>query len=388
MSSHQVPRSLSDPPKVVIAGGGVAALEALIALEALAPARASVTVVTDATDFYYRPLLIGEPFGLGHPRRYALEAICADFGAELRHERLHEVLSDQHLVRIDTGLLAYDVLLVCLGACPYPAFQAGMTFEREFSPEDFDETLIDFSGGLAPHIAIVVPDGVEWTMPAYELALLTAAWGQHHHPDSSCVSVFTPEPRPMSAFGRTVSDGVSEILDEAHVVLRAGVHPDVVTPMALRAGGAWVGADRIVSLPSLAGPRLRGLPCDVAGFIKVDEQGRVEGVEDVYVAGDAAAFPIKQGGLAAQQADRAVADIVRRMGGDAAPPRNLVLRGVLRTAAGPRYLRADLADVEGTSTISTEPLWWPPSKIAAQWLAPYLARVDVEQRADDGAASA
>jgi sulfide:quinone oxidoreductase len=384
MSQHQSPHSLPDPLRVVIAGGGVAALEALVALRGLAPSRLTVTVITDARHFYYRPLLIGEPFGLGHPRRYALEAICADLGAELVRDRVQEVLPDQHLVRTGAGLVAYDVLLTCLGAQPFPAFQDGVTFEREVSPEDFDEALADFSDGMAPRVAIVVPDGVAWTMPAYELALLTAAWGEHHHPDSSCVTLLTPEPAPLAAFGRAASAGVAHVLDAARVVVRCGVHPDVVTATSLRAGGAWMGADRIVSLPLLAGPRLAGLPADAHGFIEADEHGRVRDVDDVYVAGDASTFPITQGGLAAQQADLVVADVVRRAGGDPPELEDLVLRGLLRTADGPRYLRAELADVDATSRFSSEPLWWPPSKIAARWLAPYLARVDVEQTSAGG----
>lgn len=379
MSQPHVPSPLPDPLRVVIAGGGVAALEALVALRALAPTRIAPTVVTDAKSFYYRPLLIGEPFGLGHPRRYALDTICADLGAELVCDRVQEVLPDQHVVRTGAGLLAYDMLLAFPGARTYPAFQDGVTFERELSPEDFDEALADFSDGLAPHIAIVVPDGVAWTMPAYELALLTSAWGEHHHPDSSVVTLLTPEQAPLEAFGPVVSDGAREVLDEARVVVRCGVHPDVITATSLRAGGVWVGADRIVSLPLQAGPRLAGLPTDRRGFIPADEHGRVLDVVDVYVAGDASTYAIKQGGLAAQQADLVVADVVRRAGGEAPEPEGLVLRGLLRTADGPRYLRAELADVDGTSTFSNEPLWWPPSKIAAHWLAPYLARIDVEQ---------
>src|SRR3954452_19895115 len=94
MSDHQVPSSLPDPLRVVIAGGGVAALEALVALRDLAPSRIAVTVVTDAPSFFYRPLLIGEPFGLGHPRRYGIAEICADLGAELVRDRVREVLPD------------------------------------------------------------------------------------------------------------------------------------------------------------------------------------------------------------------------------------------------------------------------------------------------------
>jgi sulfide:quinone oxidoreductase len=379
MSEHQIPSSLPDPTRVVIAGGGVAALEALVALRELAPSRITATVITDAKSFYYRPLLVGEPFGLGRPRRYALDAICADLGAELVCDRVREVLPDQHVVRTGAGLVAYDLLLACPGARTFAAFRDGVTFERELSPEDFDEALADFSDGLAPHIAIVVPDGVAWTMPAYELALLTAAWGERHHPDSSCVTLLTHEPAPLAAFGSTVSRAVLDVLDASHVALRTRMHPDVVTATSLRVGGSWMSADRIISLPQLSGPRLSGLPCDAQGFIRADAQGRVDDVENVYVAGDASTFPVKQGGLAAQQADLVVADIVRRAGGEPQQTEGLVLRGLLATSEGPRYLRTELADVEGTSTFSSEALWWPPSKVAAQWLAPYLARVDVEQ---------
>ena len=382
MSSEPAPHSAHDPLRVVIAGGGVAALEALAALRELAPGRVAPILVTDARNFYYRPLLVGEPFGLGTPRRYALDDICTDLGAELIADRVAEVLPDQHLVRTGAGLIAYDVLLVCPGARPYPAFQDGLTFDREMSPEDFDEALADLADGLAPHIAIVVPDGVAWTLPAYELALMTAAWGERRHPDESCVTLLTHEPTPLALFGTAVSDAVRDVLDEARVAVRSGVHPDVVTSSSLRAGGSWVGADRIVSLPLLGGPRLPGLPQDRQGFIPVDEPSRVLGVEDVYAAGDAAVSAIKQGGLAAQQADGAVADIARRAdGGTPGVPPPPVLRAVLLTRRGPRFLRAELDDPAATSTFSAEPLWWPPTKVASRWLGPYLARRDVERPA-------
>lgn len=362
-----------DPLRVVIAGGGVAALEALVALRATLPGRVATTLVTNATAFSYRALRVGEPFGLGTARRYALADVVADLGAELVADRVAEVLPDQHVVRTGTGLLAYDVLLACPGARPYAAFQDGVTFDRELSPEDFDEALADLADGLAPHVAVVVPDRVSWTLPAYEIALLTAAWGARHHPEASRVTLFTPERAPLEAFGPAVSAAVAEVLDEAHVVLRAGVHPDVVTATSLRAGGGWVGADRIVSLPLVAGPRLPGLPADTQGFVPTDPAtGRVRDVADVYAAGDATTFPVKQGGLAAQQAVAAVADIARRLGEDAPAPEPPTLRAVLNTRHGPRFLRAELDDVAGTSTFAAEPLWWPPAKVATRWLASYL----------------
>lgn len=372
-----------DPLRVVIVGGGVAALEALIALRDLAPGRVEPVLIADGDDFLYRPLLVGEPFGLGHPRRHRLADLCADLGARLLADRVVAVRpGDWEVVTERHGAIGYDELIVAAGARPYPAFEAGVAFDRELSPEEFDEALDDLAGGFAPHVAIVVPEGVSWTLPAYELALLTAAWGARHHPEDHRVTLLTPEHAPLAVFGAEVSREVAAVLDAAGVAVRCGVVPDVVASTALRADGAWVEADRIVSLPLLAGPRLTGLPCDAHGFIPSDGRGRVIGVPDVHVAGDAGTFPVKQGGLAAQQAEAIVVGLARRAGGTVrADPSAPVLRGVLLTEHGPRFLRAELADPDGTSTFSAPPLWWPPTKIASRWLAPYLARLEAERLA-------
>ena len=375
------PTRARDPLRVVIAGGGVAALEALVALQGLAPGRIDVVLLSATDTFIYRPLLVGEPFGLGHPHRYDLANLCAGLGAELVLDTVTQVVPEAHAIQTASGTdIIYDVLLVAIGARPYPAFDNGVTFERQLSPEDFDDVLGDLTDGMAPRVAIVVPDGVSWSLPAYELALLTAAWAERAHPDATCVTLVTHEPAPLADFGPKVSAQIAELLEREHVVVRCGVHPDVVTPTALRVGGTWLEADRIVSLPLLAGPRLPGLPTDAQGFIPCDGLGRVDGVPDVYVAGDSGTFPIKQGGLAAQQAVAAVTDIAARTGADVeARAMEPVLRAVLMTRTGPRYLRAELADVDGTSTFATEALWWPPSKIASRWLGPHLARLDVDR---------
>ncbi len=95
----------------------------------------------------------------------------------------------------------------------------------------------------------------------------------------------------------------------------------------------------------------------------------------MFAAGDATTFPIKQGGLAAQQADAVAEAIAASVGADIDPqPFRPVLRGVLLTGRSPRYLRADISDAAGDkATISGEALWWPPDKLAGRYLAPYLS---------------
>ena len=116
--------------------------------------------------------------------------------------------------------------------------------------------------------------------------------------------------------------------------------------------------DRIVTVPRLVGPRLRGIPCGRDGFIHTDAHGRLAGLDGVFAAGDATAFPIKQGGLAAQQADAVAEAIAASVGVDIDPqPFRPILRGVLLTGGAPRYLRADISGGAGDdSTISSRAL--------------------------------
>ena len=135
---------------------------------------------------------------------------------------------------------------------------------------------------------------------------------------------------------------------------------------------------RVVTLPSLRGLRISGVPSDPLGVIEVTEWGEVRGLAGVYAAGDATSYPIKHGGIAAQQADVVAAAIGARAGAvvDPQSPRR-VIRGTLLTGTGTRYLEAVVGREAGAgSTVSDVCPWDPPTKIAARHLGPYLAHGD------------
>jgi sulfide:quinone oxidoreductase len=70
-------------PKVLIAGGGVGALEAAIALRELAGEKARVEICAGRGDFVYRPFAVGEPYGASRVLRYDLADLAERCGAEL-----------------------------------------------------------------------------------------------------------------------------------------------------------------------------------------------------------------------------------------------------------------------------------------------------------------
>src|SRR4051812_16622598 len=145
--------------------------------------------------------------------------------------------------------------------------------------------------------------------------------------------VVAPEPRPLDVFGPVASDAVARLLHRAGVAFVGDTAPDSVLGDALLLrDGRLLTADAVIALPRLLGRHVTGLPADPDGFISIDEHARVTGVPGVFAAGDVTAGPIKQGGLATQQADAAAEAIAAEAGADLEPrPYRPVLRGLLLT---------------------------------------------------------
>ena len=214
--------------------------------------------------------------------------------------------------------------------------------------------------------------------------MMTAADLRARGVTSVTLGIATPELEPLQLFGEAAGAAIRELLDARSISLWTRTRP-----LELRDGllhvepGSPLRADAVISVPRLEGPAITGLPSDSRGFIPVDAHGRV--AERVYAAGDATTFPVKQGGLATQQADAAAETIAEELGAPVtARPFTPVLRGVLLTGGAPLYLRAELdrtgrrrsvathrAHLHGD--VSSRALWWPPGKIAGRYLAPYLA---------------
>ena len=376
--THLTTHSDGAPFRVVVAGGGIAALETAAVLQATARDSVAVTVVAPDTHFRWRALDVGEPFGLGHPVQYELEGLCNEFGARFRRGAVHAVRREVRDVVLQSGEeLEYDALVLAVGAEACPAFEAGVSFDRTVDAEAFDELLRDVGDHIATSVLVVVPPGVTWPLPAYELALMTAATRP-----GATITLVTEERTPLSLFGPTASVVVAQALEAAGVAVITDAVADVVSDTAARVGSRWITADRIVALPELLGPRIGGVPCDERGFTLIGDDHAVPGSDGrVFAIGDGAATPVKQGGLAAQQAAVAVAGIAKLAGAGAPapPPSARLLRGILRTTARPIYLYVDLDAPATTSAASTRALWWPPSKVAAPRLAARIAELDTRR---------
>lgn len=354
--------------RVLIAGGGIGSLAGALALREYAPPGVELTLLAPGPDLVLAPESVHEAAGGPPAARYALAAIAEDLGAELVPDVLEAVEPARRRAGTrGSGLLGYDALLLAIGARPGDALPGALRFAGPRDAAALRATLDAQPAGA--RVLFATGTGVGWTLPLYELALLTAA----RRPDLA-VGVATPEPRPAAVFGAVASREVAHRLALSRIALHAGVLPESAGDGALwLAEGGSLEADLVIALPQPAGPAIPGLPADAHGFLPVDRYGHVDGAPGVWAAGDATARPVKQGGLAAQQAVVAARSIAAELGGDVTPvPYEPALRGVLLTGGEPRFLRrSSLSSVP--SAASARPLWSAPGKVADARVARYLA---------------
>jgi sulfide:quinone oxidoreductase len=362
--------------RVLIAGGGVAALEALLALRQLLGDRVTIEMHAPRREFVYRPLAVAEPFGVGEVLRFDLAEIAEAHGATYRADGLRSVEPDSHVATMRLGQrVGYDKLLIACGAKMHWSIPGAITFWGPAGHEKFDRLLKELEGGAARKVVFTMPSGFGWPLPIYELALMTSAYLTERGVEHVELVVVTPEDVPLQLFGPHASDHVASLLAEQGIVVEAGSYPIRFAGGKLSvAPGDSITADHVVSMPSYEGRRIEGIPGDQRGFIPIDEHGRVRGLADVFAAGDATDFPIKQGGLAAQQSDAVAATIATQLDPDLeAEPFRPTLRGLLLTGNRPRYLRNELGGGQGeASQVTDHALWFPRGKVAGRYLAPLL----------------
>ncbi len=306
----------TDGLRVVIAGGGVAGLETMLALRALAEERVDVDLLAPDSHFWYRPLAVAEPFDLGRAEKFELAGVAAACSARFALASLASVDTDAHVARTAAGAdFPYDVLVLAPGARPEPAFENAFTFRGPADSEGFRRLLEEVEAESARRLVFAVPNEAAWPLPLYELVLLTTARLRERGVEGFEVALVTPESRPLALFGAAASDAMERLLAARGVVVHAGNRSIGASGGVLSLSPtAEVPYDRLVALP-----RLRGEP--IAGI-----------------------------------------------------PFRPVLRGLLLTGGRPTYLRTDVSGGSGdTSAVAADPLWWPPGKIVGRYLAPFLA---------------
>jgi sulfide:quinone oxidoreductase len=396
---------------VVIAGAGVAGLEALLALRAHARGRVAIRVLAPGEAFLHWPAPVAEAFERVPAAEADLTALIQSADAERTVDLLGAVDADTRAVRTRSGeRIGYDELVVAVGGRPVPSVPGALAFRGQRDAPAFRRMLQDLEARRISRIAFALPASNAWPVPLYELALMTAARVAALRLPAR-VSIVTAEQAPLERLGPMAGSAIAQLLDAGGVELHLGAGPASFRGGVLAlAGGGQLRVDRVVALPRLRGPAIEGLPADAEGFILIDRHGRVPGLDRVYAAGDVTACSLKHGGLATAQAD-AVAELISERAGAPVQPRPFptIVRGLLFADANPLYVRIEAVrrDAEPQQARGDGPpppvrcrrsveahtragtLWWPPSTTAGCYLAPHAdagARSRTSRRADGSVA--
>ena len=353
--------------EIIIAGGGVAGLEGLLALHRMLGDGARLTLIAPDPDFTYRPLAVAEPFGLGHAHRVPLKRFAEETGPTW-----YSTAWRPSMTMLDRSGWSGAGRAASTRCCWRPAAVRWRAWREprrgsRAATETYGGLLRDLEEGYVKRLAIVVPPGSVWPLPGYELALATAGEAKEMGQADLTITVVTPEHEPLSLFGEEASRAVAEELGWAGIQFKTGV-------VARRDGdgiivepsGERLDVQRVFAVPRIVGPAIEGVACDDEGFLVADDNARVEGCERTWAAGDGIVSPVNFGGLATHQARRAAAAIAGIAGVDVPDPGEPVLHGRLLVGHRSRRL-APSGGAEGA------PLWWPHGKVAGEHLPRWLA---------------
>ncbi len=373
---------------VVVAGGGFAALEVVLGLRALVGSAARISLVSPDPVFAYRPAATLEAFSGAAPRALDLRAIAADLRVRYHRTRVESVRVASRRVGLGSGgRLSYDALVLATGARATVGIRGALTFRDQRDLPGFRGLLAELDERKLDSVVFAVPSGTSWPLPLYELALLSATRSRQCRARAE-ITLVTPERRPLAAFGAQASELVAAELADRGVRFLGASKPASVCgggALALESGPA-IQADRVVAVPLLKAARIAGIAANRSGFVPTDVAGRVQGMADIYAAGDTTAFPIKHGGLATQQADRIAHTIAAGLGLTPHEPKaKPVLEVKLVGGQRPLLLRVEL-DEFGQPTAATlahtrsdrQPTG---PKVFARYLNPYLETHPLSQTA-------
>jgi sulfide:quinone oxidoreductase len=360
----------SSPTRVIIVGGGVAALEAMLALREIGGDHVAVDLFAPRKDFVLKPLGVSEAFGQGDVLTYDLESLARNAGATFHLRSVTAIDRDHRRVRLLDGTdFPYDYLIVATGTKALWVVPGAKTFWGLQGQEVVAEIMDAVEDVERERILLTMPEPAVWPLPIYELALFMAAGFRDRAGPGPLISIVTPEPVPLQAFGEASSGQVRALLEANSVDLITDTTPVRFAEGDLVTSRDPIPADHVITLPRLIGRQIEGVPFDETGFLPVGDLGLIEGCDREFAAGDVISFPLKFGGAATSQAD-VVAEAIAAEAWGAAPPEPLGpdLRATLLTPDGPVPLGNGTVPAGG----ATEETWNPARKVRGKFLTPVL----------------
>lgn len=376
--------------RVVVVGGGIAGVEAALALRKRLRRRDTVTLVAHETVLVHRPDALYVPFGGAiEPIMHPLAAPIREAGIEIVPELAHAIDPTARIVATARHELRYDAAVIATGASArlddIPGFAANAQILWRL-PDliRLRIALQDLGGalrrGARATVLFVVPPGNRWAGPVYETALMLDTWLRRRRLRGGVeIRVATAERALLESLGAgahaTLRRELAAREIESHVAVALA---RVDAGRAHFDGGRTIDFDLLVGgVPYAAGALLAELPADERGLVQVDAGSMaVQGIDGLFAVGDATSAGVKQAPAAIANASVGAESVRCMLRGQPLPnresPRPIYLMDALDRAicvVGPPGL-ADLVQGEEGSRASTSPVW----RLARRAVAGHLAR--------------
>jgi sulfide:quinone oxidoreductase len=292
----------STTSRIVILGAGFAALTAVRELRKRAP-QARITLIAPKAEFVYLPSLIWVPTGIrkGKDLILPLDTFFKDHGVEFIPGRVTGLKDGGRTVLTDQGEVANDALLIATGGRfikKLPGIEHALTLCEGVDSaeaiktrlEKMDSGRIALGFGGNPNEPSAMRGG-----PMFELLFGIDTWlRQQGKRDKIELTFFNAAAEPGKRLGEKAVSGLLSEMAKRRIDTHLGHKPLGFSEKGVDTEGGHVNADLILFMPGLTGPAWApdsGLPLSSGGFFKADAHCRVEGVDKVFVAGDAGSFP-------------------------------------------------------------------------------------------------
>ncbi len=293
---------MADTHSIVVLGGGVGGQVVANELRRLLPKEHRVIVIEQHRQHAFAPSFLWVMTG---DRRS--EQVTRDLrelvrpGVEVIEANIRAIDLANRRVQLDRDAIAYDYLVVALGAELAPETIPGLadaahTFYTLDGAARLQTALEAVAGGT---VAIVV-SALPYKCPGapHEAAMLIAdVFRRRGRADKVSVHLYTPEPQPMPVAGPALGDAVRQMLEQRGIAFHPSHKLTAVRGDArelLFEGKPPVAYDLLVAIPPHRAPALireAGLAGE-AGWIPVDRQTLATRHDRVFAIGDVTTVPI------------------------------------------------------------------------------------------------
>jgi sulfide:quinone oxidoreductase len=298
-------RAVPAAQRTVVLGGGIGGVVAARELQRHVPAGQRVVLVDRCAEHTYQPSLLWQMVGQRRPEQFrrplkALERL----GIEFHQAEVEDLDVENKVVRLASGDLAYDSLVVSLGAQLAPETVPG--FEKMaynlYTSEGcaaIHAALQDIEEGTIGILITALP--IKCPAAPYEAAFLTEAFVRRRRIRRNVeIHLFTPEHIPMPVAPPAIGDSIADLLAARGInyhplftfkELRPEIHEIVASD------GRCQKVDLLIAIPPHQAPEVvRSSPLlGVSGFIHADPTTLQTGYEDVFAIGDVASVRLPNG---------------------------------------------------------------------------------------------